>query len=104
MVARLGKTIPFYSIGIFEGSAKKWKKEFEEEHYTGNESDATRETSIYVSFALVCLPDGHPDSGPSGGDEIESSGSGSESLGDGYLSLSGDDSNDDSADDSDSHE
>ena len=86
---RLGRTIPFYSIGSFEGSAKEWKKEYEEEHYTGNESDATRETSIYVSFALVCLSDNQFDSGLSGGDEIESSGS--ESLGDGYLSISSDD-------------
>ena len=98
---RLGKAIPFFSIGSFEGSAKEWKKEYEEEHYTGNESDATRETSIYVSFALVCLSDDHPDSGPPGGDEIESSGS--ESLGDGYLSLSTSEGSKD-ADDSDSDE
>jgi len=92
---RLGKTTPFYSIGSFKGSAKEWKKGYEEEHYTGNESDATRETSIYVSFALVCLSDVHPDSEPSGGGETESSGS--ESLGDGYFSLSGDDPNDSDA-------
>ena len=58
----------------FNNSAEQWSRDVEETNWTGNESDATRETSLYLSFALVCLPDGSSDSpGPSGTYELEPS-------------------------------
>ena len=77
--------IPFYSMMGFDASAKEWHQDRDETNYIGNESDATRETSLYVSFAMVCLSDGSLGSGPSDADE---SGSGEDE------SLSGDESHD----------
>ena len=56
--------VPFYSMLKFGDSAEQWNTHVEETEWTGNESDATRETSLYLSFALVCLSDGPSGSGP----------------------------------------
>ncbi|KAF8075161.1 hypothetical protein FPV67DRAFT_618422 [Lyophyllum atratum] len=39
-----------------ENSSVKWSRSMEEINWTGNEADATRENSLYLSYALVCLP------------------------------------------------
>jgi len=56
---------------MFDDSTEQWNREVEEMNFTGNESDATRETSLYVSLALVCRSDGSYNSGPSGRYELE---------------------------------
>jgi hypothetical protein len=52
------KDVPFFSRD-FDRSAAQWKGVTEEINYIGNESDGTREDSIYLSYALLVLPDGH---------------------------------------------
>jgi hypothetical protein len=52
------KDIPFYSLD-FDRSAAQWRRTMEEVRYAGNESDGTREDSIYISYALVVTADNH---------------------------------------------
>ena len=52
------KDIPFYSLD-FNRSATQWRRITEEIHSSGNESDGTREDSIYISYALVVMADSH---------------------------------------------
>ncbi|KAG6915529.1 hypothetical protein DXG01_011026 [Tephrocybe rancida] len=55
--------IPFFCRD-FDRSAGVWHKEQEEINYRGNEADGNRETSVYLSYALLVLPkDGRPDKG-----------------------------------------
>lgn len=47
--------VPFYSR-MFEDAAERWKEEKRDINWTGNESDGERESSIYLSYALLVLP------------------------------------------------
>lgn len=47
--------VPFYSR-MFEDAAECWKEEKGDINYTGNEADGKRESSIYLSYALLVLP------------------------------------------------
>lgn len=49
------KDVPFFSRD-FSRSAAQWKGISEEINYIGSESDGTREDSIYLSYALLVLP------------------------------------------------
>ncbi|KAK1224957.1 hypothetical protein PQX77_012106 [Marasmius sp. AFHP31] len=46
--------IPFYSWE-FKKKAMRWSSLEEEINHTGNESDGTRETSVYLTYAIVVL-------------------------------------------------
>jgi hypothetical protein len=48
--------IPFYSWNI-RASSEVWKVDYPDgEGYTGNEADSSREDSIYLSYAILFLP------------------------------------------------
>ncbi|KAF9461884.1 hypothetical protein BDZ94DRAFT_1298990 [Collybia nuda] len=55
------KDVPFYSR-TFESAADCWQQHKEEIGFTGNESDGERESSIYLSYALLVLPSPPSDS------------------------------------------
>ncbi|KAF9254857.1 hypothetical protein L218DRAFT_967861, partial [Marasmius fiardii PR-910] len=46
--------VPFYSWDFKENSMR-WSSEEEEINHTGNESDGTRETSLYLAYAIVVM-------------------------------------------------
>jgi hypothetical protein len=48
--------IPFYTWDL-KGSSETWQEDYPEgEGYTGNEADSSREDSIYLSYAILFLP------------------------------------------------
>jgi hypothetical protein len=48
--------IPFYTWDL-EASSETWQQDYPEgEGYTGNESDSSREDSIYLSYSILFLP------------------------------------------------
>ncbi|KAF9261505.1 hypothetical protein L218DRAFT_961529, partial [Marasmius fiardii PR-910] len=55
-VAWLGdvEDVPFYSWDFKENSMR-WSSEEEEINHTGNESDGTWETSLYLAYAIVVM-------------------------------------------------
>ncbi|KAG7096364.1 hypothetical protein E1B28_003808 [Marasmius oreades] len=48
------KNLPFFSWD-FKNKSVKWSSEEDEINHTGNESDGTRETSVYLAYAIVVL-------------------------------------------------
>ncbi|KAF9261194.1 hypothetical protein L218DRAFT_931194 [Marasmius fiardii PR-910] len=48
------KDVPFYSWD-FKKNSMRWSSEEEEINHTGNESDGTRETSLYMAYAVVVM-------------------------------------------------
>lgn len=49
------KDVPFYSRD-FSGCVDSWREDSDDINFTGNESDGTREDSVYLSHALLVLP------------------------------------------------
>lgn len=50
------KGVPFFGLG--DSPTKcflEWDKQEEDVNYTGNEADGTRDTSVYLSYALLCF-------------------------------------------------
>jgi len=47
--------IPFYTWDI-RASLETWKEDYPDAGYTGNEADSQREDSIYLSYAILFLP------------------------------------------------
>ncbi|KAF9261455.1 hypothetical protein L218DRAFT_961457 [Marasmius fiardii PR-910] len=48
------KDLPFYSWN-FKKNSMKWSSEEVEINHTGNESDGSRETSLYLAYAIVAM-------------------------------------------------
>lgn len=57
------RDVVFYDIRG-DGSSVRWSYSEEQINYFGNEADATREDSVYLSHALMCLSDGEQDESP----------------------------------------
>ncbi|KAL0577816.1 hypothetical protein V5O48_004183 [Marasmius crinis-equi] len=53
------KGLPFYSWDFKENALKWSSSEVEDINWTGNEADGSRETSLYLAYAIVILSESH---------------------------------------------